>query len=192
MRVIAGKYKGHALMTLSGKNTRPTSAVTREALFQMLGPFFPSGIVIDLYAGSGALGIEAVSRGMNQAYLIENNQQATQVIQKNIDALRAQDMIELLKMSVIKGLYYLNDMGVSADLILLDPPYGADVQIDLEYINDLSILRDGGVLVAETDSATELAECIGDLTLITMKDYGLSRLHFYRMARDNEMEYKDD
>lgn len=192
MRIIAGKYKGHALSTLTGQHTRPTSSATKEALFQMLGPFFPSGTVIDLYSGSGALGLEAISRGMDQAYLVEKDRLAMQVIQKNIETIGVSDMAHALQMPVTRALHVLSQREISADLILLDPPYSQDATSDLELISTLSVLRDGGVVALETQSDVEMADALGDLKKIVVKDYGLSRLHLYRLIRKEGEKISDD
>lgn len=191
MRVIAGEFKGRSIATLKGDHTRPTASTTKEALFQMLGPFFPGGTVIDLYSGSGSLAIEAISRGMNCAYLVEKNKQACDIISKNIELLHLNDQMTLFKTSVRNGLRELNKQKLVADLIVMDPPYSVDILPDLKQIDSLNVLRPLGVLVAETDSNKELPDKIGDLEKIQVKDYGLSRLHFFRLNRGMEEKNND-
>lgn len=192
MKVIAGEYKGRKLNTLQGDRTRPTSAVTKEALFQMLGPFFPEGIVIDLYAGSGSLGIEAISRGMDEVYFVENNHDAIKVIQSNIDLLTHQNKFHILDMPVAHALIHLADLGIHADLILMDPPYHQNVDDDLLKISELGLIRQNGVLSVETHKDQKLADEYGALSKILSKNYGSSQIFLYRMNGDLPITNEND
>ena len=121
MRIISGQARGRKLATLEGENTRPTLDRTREALFNILQTRVRGAKVLDLFAGSGALGLEALSRGAQSAVFCDVSRQACAVIQKNIEALRAQDRSRLLCCDAMDALARL--AGESFDVVFLDPPY---------------------------------------------------------------------
>ena len=98
MKIVSGTYGGRPLKTLEGKTTRPTSDKVRGAMFNMIGPYFDGGRVLDLYAGSGGLSIEAVSRGMEQAVLVEKDRRAQAIIASNIQMTKESHKFQLLKM----------------------------------------------------------------------------------------------
>src|SRR5690554_6460311 len=98
MRIITGKHKGRKLNTLPGKNTRPMMDRMKESIFNIIGPYFDGGIVLDLFGGSGALTLESISRGANKAYIVEKNGAAINVIKSNVEMLKEEDNINLLAM----------------------------------------------------------------------------------------------
>ncbi|MED9987963.1 MAG: RsmD family RNA methyltransferase, partial [Streptococcus salivarius] len=98
MRVVAGEFGGRPLKTLEGKTTRPTTDKVKGAIFNMIGPFFDGGRVLDLFSGSGSLAIEAISRGMSSAVLVEKDRRAQAVIQENIKMTKSEKQFQLLKM----------------------------------------------------------------------------------------------
>lgn len=108
MRIVSGIYGGRPLKTLDGKVTRPTSDKVRGAMFNMIGPYFEGGRVLDLYAGSGGLSIEAISRGMNQAVLVERDRKAQAVIKENIQMTKDSDKFQLLQMDARQALVTLS------------------------------------------------------------------------------------
>ena len=119
MRVVSGKYGGRPLKTLDGKTTRPTTDKVKGAIFNMIGPYFDGGRVLDLYAGSGGLAIEAVSRGMESAVLVEKDRRAQAIVAENIAMTKEAARFELLKMESNRALEQLTGQ---FDLVLLDPP----------------------------------------------------------------------
>src|SRR5690625_4822655 len=121
MRVIAGNLKGRILKTVPGKSTRPTSDKVKEAVFHMLGPFFEEGICLDLFAGSGSLGIEDISRGMEQAIFIEKNGKAVKTIEENIKLVNIKDRVEIIRMDAYRSLRVLGKRQNQFDLIFIDP-----------------------------------------------------------------------
>ena len=118
MRVVSGKYGGRPLKTLDGKTTRPTTDKVKGAIFNMIGPYFDGGRVLDLYAGSGSLGIEAVSRGMESAVLVEKDRRAQAIVAENIAMTKEAVRFELLKMESSRA---LEQLAGQFDLVLLDP-----------------------------------------------------------------------
>ncbi|QNQ80584.1 16S rRNA (guanine(966)-N(2))-methyltransferase RsmD [Lactobacillus sp. PV034] len=157
MRVISGKYAKRNLVTLKSNSTRPTSDKVKESLFNSLGQFFSGGRVLDLYAGSGALGIEAVSRGYEEAYLVDISAQACKIIHKNVDLTREADRFKVLKASDFKALKMLAEHGKKFDLIFLDPPYAKEKIVKvMKKLQELDLLNKHALVIAETDEHTEL------------------------------------
>lgn len=178
MRVIAGKYKSIPLESLSGKQTRPTTDQVKESLFQMLGPFFPGGRVLDLYGGSGAIAIEAISRGMEHAVIVESNARAQQVIARNIEKIKCDSCFTLLKMQAAEA---IKAQAAAFDLVFLDPPYAKEQLVkDMELLAEYECVKPGRVVVCETINTVNLPEQLATFKQITMRNYGLTNLYFYR------------
>ncbi|MEQ9763104.1 16S rRNA (guanine(966)-N(2))-methyltransferase RsmD [Streptococcus sp. ZJ151] len=177
MRVVAGEFGGRPLKTLSGKTTRPTTDKVKGAMFNMIGPFFDGGRVLDLYAGSGSLAIEAISRGMDHAVLVEKDRSAQAIIQENIKMTKSEHQFQLLKMDDSKAIRQLSG---TFNLVLLDPPYAkeeiASVVTDLE---DKRLLAEEVMLVCETDKAVDLPEEISAFGIWKQKIYGISKVTVY-------------
>jgi 16S rRNA (guanine966-N2)-methyltransferase len=150
MRIIAGSRKGHTIAAPPGRNTRPTSDRVRENVFNILGPL-DDAEVLDLYAGSGALGLEALSRGAARVVFVENDREAAKAIEGNLDKLRLrgtvlrQDVAAVLRADKRKY-----------DLVLVDPPYEMYTDIEPQLARFLpSLLTADGVVVVETDARTQ-------------------------------------
>lgn len=179
MRIIAGKYAKRRLHTLKSMATRPTSDKVKESLFNSLGQFFTGGIVLDLYAGSGALGIEAVSRGFDQAILVDKSHAACQVIQQNITACDPKKFT-LLHMPANKALKLLAEKNLQFNLIFLDPPYAQEkIANDMQQLTALDLLAQGAIVVAENDEHTVLGPIDG-FTLVKKHQLGRTVLRTYR------------
>ena len=130
MKIVSGIYGGRPLKTLEGKTTRPTSDKVRGAIFNMIGPYFEGGRVLDLYAGSGGLSIEAVSRGMSSAVLVERDRKAQAIVSENIQMTKEVGKFQLLKMDAERA---LEQVSGEFDLIFLDPPYAKEqIVADIE------------------------------------------------------------
>lgn len=130
MKIVSGIYGGRPLKTLEGKTTRPTSDKVRGAIFNMIGPYFEVGRVLDLYAGSGGLSIEAVSRGMSSAVLVERDRKAQTIVAENIQMTKEVGKFQLLKMDAERA---LEQVSGEFDLVFLDPPYAKEqIVADIE------------------------------------------------------------
>lgn len=181
MRVISGEFRGRKLKSLKGDNTRPTTDKVKESIFNMIGPYFDGGVALDLFSGSGSLAIEAVSRGMSQAYCVEKNYQAMKIIRENIAFTKAQDKFQLMKMDAEKALEQFKGEGVQFDLVLLDPPYAKQkIEAQLSRMDEWGLLRPEVIIVCETAKEVQLAETIGDLQLLKHQDYGITSVYIYR------------
>ncbi len=151
MRIISGNARGTKLYTLEGNNTRPTLDRVKEALFNKINFQLEEAIVLDLFAGSGALGLEALSRGAKIAYFGENSHQAAKVIEKNIYKTKMQDKAKLIIKDYKKILEEVKQ--IKFDIIFLDPPYETNYDIEaIELVLKDNLLKDNGFIVLETDS----------------------------------------
>lgn len=179
MRVIAGKLKSRTLNTLKGDTTRPSSDRMKEALFNQLGPYFDGGHFLDVFSGSGAVAIEAISRGMAHADLIEKDKQAQKVIQKNIQSFQLSNQMNLLKGDAQAVLKTLNG---PYDIIFMDPPYDYEA---MHTIIELAsrLLKESGVLIVETDKFTTLDASISNVVKYKEKQYGFAKIHQYKMSK---------
>lgn len=180
MRIISGKYAKRNLFTLKSNRTRPTSDKVKESLFNSLGQFFDGGNVLDLYAGSGALGIEAVSRGYDHASLVDINHAACSIIKKNVALTKEENRFEIYNMRSSTALKLFAENGQSFDLVFLDPPYAKEkIAKDMQQMNKLGLLNDGAIIVAETDDHTELGSIEG-FSLVKEHHLGKTIVRIYR------------
>src|SRR3712207_1215581 len=158
MRIVSGEFGGRTLKTLEGKTTRPTSDKVRGAIFNMIGPYFKGGRVLDLFAGSGGLSIEAISRGMSEAVLVERDRKAQAIIQANIEMTKASQQFTLLKMDAERALDHLSGQ---FDVVFLDPPYAKETIVaNIEALVEKNLLSDDVMIVCETDRSVALPEAI--------------------------------
>ena len=177
MRVVAGTFGGRPLKTLDGKITRPTTDKVKGAIFNMIGPYFDGGRVLDLFSGSGSLAIEAISRGMDEAILVERNRQAQAIITENIKMTKAQNQFHLLKMDANKAIGVLKG---PFDLVLLDPPYAKEEIIkNITDLEDAGLLSEEVMIVCESDKAVDLPEEISHFGIWKQKTYGISKVTVY-------------
>ena len=177
MKIVSGTYGGRPLKTLEGKTTRPTSDKVRGAMFNMIGPYFDGGRILDLYAGSGGLSIEAVSRGMEQAVLVEKDRRAQAIIASNIQMIKESHKFQLLKMEAHQALSQLQG---TFDLVFLDPPYAKEqIVADIEALAERGLLGEEVMVVCETDKAVDLPEEIACLGIWKEKIYGISKVTVY-------------
>lgn len=152
MRVVAGEFGGRKIKRVPGENTRPTSDKVKEASFQRMGPFFNKGSCLDLFAGSGSLGIEALSRGMDSAVFIDTHPQAIRTIHDNIKTLQVEDRCTIKKRDALRALDACAKEGMAFDLILIDPPFHSDLyEKILRKIHSEGILQTNGVIYCEHD-----------------------------------------
>ncbi|RDW17942.1 16S rRNA (guanine(966)-N(2))-methyltransferase RsmD [Oceanobacillus chungangensis] len=173
MRVIAGEFKGRQLKAVPGKSTRPTTDKVKEAVFQVMGPFFEGGAVLDLFAGSGSLGIEAISRGMDSGIFVDKNPKAIHTISDNVKTVKIEDKVELFRTDAVRALKAIAKRDLQFDLILLDPPY-KKVEYDkvLKQIIESNLIKKNGIIYCEHDLEDELAASYGPLSLIKHENYG--------------------
>lgn len=178
MRVIAGSRKGHTIAAPHGLDTRPTSDRVRENAFNLVGPL-DEATVLDLYAGSGAMGIEALSRGASRAVFVERDADAVRTIERNLDRLRLTGA-RVVRGDVIATLAQETAAGRKYDLVLVDPPYGMYPELQSQLARHLPLLLAAdGLLVVETDARVEPEL---PLPLRTSRKYGQARISIFEGA----------
>lgn len=172
MRVIAGDRKGRQLTAVPGQNTRPTGDKIKEAIFHKLGPFFQGGTCLDLFSGSGSMGIEALSRGMDKAIFIDVSNPAIQTVHKNIALLKLEDYSEIYRNDAFRALAILEAREIKVDLIILDPPYEkVDYHKLLEKVVNSNIMNDGCSVYCEHGKSITFTEEVAPLTKTYEKKY---------------------
>lgn len=184
MRIISGKHRGTKLYTLEGLNTRPTLDRVKEPLFSILQNELPEAVILDLFAGSGALGLEAISRGAQKAILCDNSDKAIHIIEQNVDKLKSKSEIQILKNDYLKALEILKTKKERFDIIFLDPPYNTDfAEKASETILQNDLLKDDGIIVIETDRKKAVMQTMNQLPMVEIYDerkYGRAELLFLR------------
>jgi 16S rRNA (guanine966-N2)-methyltransferase len=184
MRVIAGRYRGRRLSAPHGRATRPTSDRVREALFSMLGEL-DGASVLDLFAGTGALGIEALSRGAARAVFVERNRSALQALRSNLAALEVPgEQAQVRAGDALEGLRTARARGETYDLVFVDPPYGRARELGEALSGILpSLLAAGGRVVVEADRRTP-AEL--GLPVAARRRYGDTTITIHRHPTESD------
>jgi len=175
MRIIAGTHRGHRLITPKGLDTRPTSDRVREAAFNLIGPV-DGASVLDLFAGSGAMGLEALSRGAERVVFVESDRAAARAIERNLDKLRLRGTI--LRLDAVSALQAEAQAGRLYDLVLVDPPYEMYPALQTALARTLPrVFADDGLLVVETEARVEPEL---PLERRTSRRYGRARLTLFQ------------
>ncbi|HZZ37933.1 MAG TPA: 16S rRNA (guanine(966)-N(2))-methyltransferase RsmD [Acidobacteriaceae bacterium] len=186
MRVIAGQYRSRTLNAPRGLDTRPTSDRLRETLFNVLAPRIEDAVFLDLYAGSGAVGIEALSRGARETIFVEEAEPALRAIRANLASLGIRGGYALEARSVTAALRRLAESGRQADLVFLDPPYrDADrykAALGLLGGECTGLLTPDAAVIAEHENRRELEPCYGALLRYRVLKQGDAALSFYSVA----------
>jgi 16S rRNA (guanine966-N2)-methyltransferase len=179
MRVVAGSRKGQRIAAPRGLETRPTSDRVRENVFNLVGAL-DGATVLDLYAGSGAMGIEALSRGAARAVFVERDADAVRTIERNLDKLRLTGA-RVVRGDAVTTLAQEAGAGRKYDLVLVDPPYGMFSELQPQLARYLPpVLGEDGLLVLETDARVEPAL---PLPQRTSRKYGAARITVFEAAR---------
>lgn len=184
MRIIGGKAKGTKLYTLEGENTRPTLERVRESLFNILQYELQDSIFLDLFSGSGACGIEAVSRGAKKAILCDKSKQAIQIIRKNIEKTHTKEQIEVYQASFEELLK--TKVKEKPDIIFIDPPYRTDFAYEaVKIIIENHLIDEDSTIIIETDQEQKMKEQLKKLEVVIMDErkYGRAHLIFLSQKR---------
>lgn len=183
MRIVAGTHRGRPLVGPKGPGLRPTADRVRESLFNLLGQFFEGGEVLDLYAGTGALAFEALSRGMTRAVLVDPGAEAARLITENARALGLEGSIELLRMPVARAVPRLAAEGRRFGLVFADPPYAEEVAAEVaEAVGEGRLLADGGTLVVEHGRREVPPDRVAGLQRVDSRRFGDTVVTVYRVA----------
>lgn len=181
MRIISGTARGTKLFTLEGLDTRPTLDRVKEPLFNIINFDLEDAVVLDLFAGSGALGLEAISRGAKKVFLCEKNRNAANIVEKNIEKTKFQDQAILIRNDFEKAISFIEQLNEKIDVVFIDPPYKTDlIKKSLEKILDSDILNDDFIIIAETDEPESILKDINilNINVFDTRKYGRVSLIF--------------
>lgn len=184
MRVISGKARGRQLIAPEGMDTRPITAKIKEALFSSWQMRLYDSDFLDLFSGSGSMGIEAMSRGARSVVFAEKDKRAVDIINKNLAACKFFDGYELYHDDVFNVIEIMKKQERTFDIIYLDPPFTVD-EIFLPVIKSLSdgkLLKEDAIIAIRTRKEKEMPESIGTITKYRIKTYGISAIHFYSLG----------
>ena len=186
MRILGGKAKGRRILTLKGKRARPTLQIVRKSIFDILGDRVKDASVLDLFAGSGSLGLEALSRGSREVTFVDTNRDVLQKVKENVDLLRLDGRVSLRKRDAFRMLRALDRDGKNYDVVFVDPPYhsGLPVRV-LEALETSNVLAPDGVLVLEHPIQTDLPEVMSRLSLWKAREFGGTRISFYQKQEES-------
>lgn len=180
MRVVSGNFKGKGLKAVPGSTTRPTTDKVKEAMFNMIGPYFDGGNGLDLFAGSGGLGIEALSRGLDHMIFVDRDGKAIGTIRENIHCCGLDDKVEIYRNDALRAMKAIMKRKITFNYIFLDPPYKQQQLIKLlELIHEHQLLSSPGVIVCEHSSDIELPQNVGNLVKIKSEKYGIIAITLY-------------
>jgi 16S rRNA (guanine(966)-N(2))-methyltransferase RsmD len=186
MRIIAGKFRSRQLKSIKGIALRPTSDRLRETLFNVLGGLVVDARFMDLFAGSGAVGIEALSRGAREVIFVEKHPPTAGLIRKNLESLEIREGGRVVASDALKALEQLAKESSAAtagiDILFLDPPYAETEQykVVLAYLGGANLLAENAVVIAEHQRSLDLAETFGKLERVRVLRQGDAALTFYR------------
>lgn len=184
MKVISGYLKGRNIDGYMVETTRPTMARVKESMFASIQNDINNSIVLDLFCGTGSLGIEALSMGASKCYFVDNNKNIIKYLNKNIDNLNIKNKSIVLEKNYIHALEYFKQNNIKFNLILVDAPYKMEVMNEIaNFINDNDLLLSDGLLVLEY-SYDKTLEKYGNLELIKHKKYGDKFVSIYRKTID--------
>ncbi len=181
MRVISGTRRGHRLKQPKTRGTRPTEDRIKESIFNVLGYIDTSSIVLDLFAGSGSVGIEFLSRGAKKAYFIDKSSLSIETIKENLDHTKFSQLAEIKNIDSRKALGYFKDKNIVFDYIFLDPPFKEhDLLLNIiESISENVLLSSGGIIIVEHERELKLKD-VGDYKVVVEKDYGNKGVSFFK------------
>ena len=181
MRIVGGSFKGRRLKAFHKATIRPTTDMVRESIFNIIASFLPAGSVADLFAGTGALGIEALSRGAERVDFVDSDPQAAFLIQGNLDLLGVTDSAKLVTIDTVTYLKGVARKKQKLDIIFMDPPYESGLaDITLSLIDRLGVLSPGGIVVVETSARTQIDATLNNLEETAAKRYGDSAVHIFK------------
>lgn len=183
MRIIAGKARGRKLLPPATMETRPTLDRVKESMFSIIQNYIPEAVVVDVFAGTGSLGLEAASRGAKEVYLIDKSNTTFPILKQNIDNLKFQNFCFPLNLDSYDALDMLKKKGKIFDIIFIDPPYCKEmIPKAIEIIYENNLLKKDGIIVTKIDSIEEIYEGYKNIKLLKSKKYGNTTVCIY----DNE------
>ena len=181
MRVIAGLAKGRKLLPPEGMGTRPTLDRIKESIFNIIQNRVMDAVSLDMFSGTGSLGIEIASRGAKQSYLIEKGDVSYSLLKQNVENLKFQDICTPLKGDCYKYIEEFSKDGIIFNVIFIDPPYAKDmIPPAVELISKYNVLKKDGLIVTKIDSGEIIYEGNDEITLFDKRKYGNTTVCFYQ------------
>lgn len=185
MRVITGKAKGHKLKAPCGFKTRPTADRVKESIFNIIGDTINNSVVLDLYSGSGNIGIEFLSRGAQKCFFIESDVSTVKIIKENLDKTGLINQAYVFKNLVLDSIKILSKKEKKFDFIFMDPPYNKNLVIPtLNEIHKSKVLEEQGVIIIEHESKTLLPDRVLSFIRTDTRKYGDTSVTFYKIEED--------
>lgn len=185
MRIISGTAKGTKLYTLDGLTTRPTLDRVKESLFNIIYDKIEDSVVLDLFSGSGAIGLEFASRGARKVYLCDKSKEACKIIEKNIEKTHLAEKVELFNTDFLNTIKKLENKKV--DIVYLDPPYKTDfIEMAIKELIKTNILEENTIIIAETDEKDRIIkniEEIKEIQIIDQRKYGRANILFLKRMK---------
>lgn len=182
MRIIAGRARGRKLLSPATYETRPTLDRVKEAMFSMIQGYIPDATVVDVFAGTGSLGLEAASRGAKECYLFDKSSVTFPILKKNIYNLKFEDFCHPLNIDAYEGLKILAKKGKVFDIIFIDPPYCKEMIPEaIKVIKENNMLDNNGIIVTKIDSIEEIYEGYENIILTKSRKYGNTTVCFYKI-----------
>lgn len=188
MRIIAGELRHRIVEMVPGETTRPTLDRIKESIFNRIGPYFDGGLMLDLFAGSGNIGFEGISRGIDKCIFVDLNNAPIQTIKKNATNLKVNDKCRIIKSDYMEALELFASEKLKFDFIYIDPPY-AKQQIDMimEFLDQHELVNTDGLIVCESGIEDSFKDEYGSLYKSHDKEYRVTRVTIYR-RKDDENE----
>ena len=186
MRVISGNARGTKLNSIDELSTRPTLDRVKESLFNIIQPKVADSTILDLFAGSGAIGIEFLSRGCKTAYFCDMSNKAVNMIHQNLEKTRLQENAIVLNNDFQKCLKEFSKQNILFDIVFIDPPYKDDIAVDsVEMILSLKLLKEDGIIIIETDEKDREINSLKklDIEVYDIRKYGRANLIFLKCER---------
>lgn len=182
MRVISGKARGLKLNTPKNKDVRPTTDRVKESLFNIINFYIMDNDVLDLFAGTGSLGIECLSRGANKCVFVDKSKESMAIVKSNIKKARVENESTTMNIDFKSAIKSLGSKGEKFTIIFMDPPYYENMFIDaLKLVEENNLLEEDGIIVVEHDTKDSFPDGVGRLYKSRDKKYGNTTLTFYKM-----------
>lgn len=180
MRVISGKYKRSELKGFDIEGIRPTMDKVKESIFAMINEYLDDSVCLDLFAGTGSLGIEALSNGSKHVYFVDEMKSAINVIKSNVEKVKCENSATIILSDYTSSLKKISDNNIKFDIIFIDPPYGKiKIKTVINKILEKNLLNDGGIIVCEYEDE-DLEEKYASLNLIKYRKYGKTYISIYK------------
>ena len=185
MRIISGSARGRKILSPEGMGTRPTLDRIKEAIFNIIQNRVEGAMVVDVFAGTGSLGLEAASRGAKKCYLIDKGEVTYKLLEQNIEDLKFQDVCTAFNMDSYESLRIFANKKEKFDLIFIDPPYLKDmIPQAVEEIFKGDLLERDGLIVSKIDTSEDIYKGNGEILLVNSRKYGNTTICFYSYKGD--------